>query len=148
MLGPGGMSSIYLVAEADSGSPGGWPGPGQFRPLTRQGWRQARTLARELGGRPITRVLSSTHLRCRQTVLPLADALDAEIECDRDLAEAAGVERATARVLALWSAEPILVCTHFDLAQGVVDRLSADNFARAEPCLGSPVPAWVLRTSS
>jgi|SRR5579859_1413848 len=138
------MNNIYLILEADSGSQLDWPGPSRLRPITRRGWRQARSLADELGRQPILRIVASPFLRCRQTVQPLADQLGLEVHSDRDLGADASVERATARAIALWDVGPTVICTHPAQAMGILDRLSLDGFAQVGRCARSSVPAWVL----
>ncbi|MGA7912566.1 MAG: histidine phosphatase family protein [Candidatus Dormiibacterota bacterium] len=119
--------TIYLVKEADSGSPGSWPGPSRLRPITREGRRQARALVACLEGRPISRILTGPNLRCRETVMPLADARDLVIESDHALGEVAEVDRALAVVRGT-AARPLLVCTHSSLVDAMVGRLLLDGW--------------------
>lgn len=119
--------TIYLVKEADSGSPDSWPGPSRLRPITREGWRQATALIACLGGRPISRILTGPNLRCRETVMPLADARELVIESDQALGELAEVNRAL-EVARKAAARPLLVCTHASLVDAMVSKLLLDGW--------------------
>lgn len=75
-----------LVRHADAGDRASWNGPDDWRGLSSLGRRQARGLALRLRGIPVMQVLSSPALRCRQTVVPLAEACGLDIEPVRSLA--------------------------------------------------------------
>ena len=125
------MTTIYLVKEADSGHPGSWPGPPKLRPLTREGRRQARDLATHLEARPISRILTGPNLRCRETVIPLADARGLAIESDEALGDVAGVKRALDLIRAAGAGPPpgpLLICAHADLVDAMVAQLVLDGW--------------------
>ena len=130
---------VYLVAEADAGRRDEWPGPDRLRPITRDGWRQARTLADALRGAPIERVVASPWLRCRQTVQPLADELGLEVLDDRNLAESVDVDRAVS-VIAGLEGSAVVVCTHDELARAILGRLGG---LPQEPAAGEIGP-WPI----
>jgi 8-oxo-dGTP diphosphatase len=113
---------VYLVAEADAGKREEWPGPDRLRPITRDGWRQARAVADRLRGQPIERVVASPWLRCRQTVQPLADQLGLDVHDERALAETGDVERAMLVIESL-RGTPSVVCTHEDVVRAILGRL-------------------------
>ena len=115
---------IYLVREADAGDARSWPGPDMLRPITKEGWRQARALVLLLEGLEVDRVVSSPWLRCRQTVTPLAEHRGLEVETDRLLSDCFSVERAMS-VLDRISDRPTLVCTHADVMDALVERLNS-----------------------
>lgn len=119
--------TIYLVKEADSGSPSSWPGPARLRPITREGRRQAKALVACLQGHPISRVLTGPNLRCRETVMPLADARDLVIESVHDLGEMADVDRAL-EVVRGAASRPVLVCTCASLVDAMVGKLLLDGW--------------------
>jgi broad specificity phosphatase PhoE len=132
--------AIYLVREADAGGRLSWPGPDKLRPLSAEGWRQAQELADRLDGAPVARVISSPWLRCRQTVIPLADARDLPVEPESALGEIASVDRALELVWASGDA-PTVICSHPGLLQAVVERLRGS--ARVVPLCGL---AWTATT--
>src|SRR6266508_3359874 len=65
-----------LVRHADAGNKRDWSGPDAERPLSEEGWEQAAGLVDLLAGLRIERLLTSPLLRCRQTLEPLAAALE------------------------------------------------------------------------
>jgi broad specificity phosphatase PhoE len=132
--------SIYLVREADAGGRLSWPGPDRLRPLSAEGWRQAQELADRLDGASVARVISSPWLRCRQTVLPIADARDLPVETEYALGEIASVDRALELVRASHDA-PTVICSHPGLLQALLERLRES--ARVVPLCGL---AWTTTT--
>ncbi|MBV7336922.1 histidine phosphatase family protein [Chloroflexi bacterium TSY] len=79
--------------------------------LTEEGQQQATILAQEFTDHPIERIVSSPYLRAKQSVLPLAQQLDLEIELDSRLAE-----RVLSTVdLADWRAQLRATFADFDL---------------------------------
>jgi 8-oxo-dGTP diphosphatase len=130
------VGTVYLVAEADAGTRADWPGPDRLRPITRDGWRQARAVADRLRGQPIERVLASPWLRCRQTVQPLADQLGLDVDDERALAETADVERAVLAIENLHGTASV-VCTHGELVRAILARLGR------EPEVGDIGP-WLI----
>jgi phosphohistidine phosphatase SixA len=130
----GGMPHpIYLVREADAGGRLSWPGPDKLRPLSAEGWRQAQELAERLDGAPVARVISSPWLRCRQTVLRLADARDLQVEPEPALGEIASIDRALELVWASRGA-PTVICSHPGLLQALMECLRGS--ARVVPLCG------------
>lgn len=105
---------IYLVRHAKAEKRNGWDGPLPLRPLTPLGLEQARALAVELAGDHIPRVIASPHLRCRQTVEPLAQLWETGVSVDERLAEGIGAEKALALIDEL-DDRPTLLCTHGDV---------------------------------
>src|SRR5918992_2526917 len=73
---------LYLVRHADAGNKHLWPGVDSQRPLSDAGWHQARWLAGQLDGRPLTSIVSSPALRCVQTVEPLARRRGLQVRTD------------------------------------------------------------------
>jgi phosphohistidine phosphatase SixA len=124
---------IYLVREADAGGRLSWPGPDKIRPLSAEGWRQAQELAARLDGAHVLRVISSPWLRCRQTVMPLADARDLPVESEPALGEIASVDRAFDLVCASTGA-PTVICSHLGLLHALLERLRWS--ARVAPLCG------------
>lgn len=71
-----GVVRVVLVRHADAGRRGDFEGLDLARPLVDRGRQQAERLVGLLAGFGPTRVLSAPVLRCRQTVEPLALALN------------------------------------------------------------------------
>ena len=66
---------VLLVRHAKAGSRDRWDGDDELRPLSESGQRQARELAGLLRLYGPDRISTAPPLRCRDTVVPLADAL-------------------------------------------------------------------------
>ena len=135
--------TAYLVRHANAGDRAEWKGPDRLRPLTTLGQRQAEELAESMSAEPIDTVLSSPYVRCVQTVEPLANQRELGVEPCTDLEEGAGNEHVI-RLLEQFKGRNILLCTHGDVVQEVLDRLIAEGLvsrARASLEMGS---TWVL----
>ena len=122
--------AVLLVRHAHAGDRDEWEGPDHLRPLSAKGRRQAESLVRALAGFPLDRVLSSPYLRCTETVEPLASVRGTGLErCDA-LAEGNGRD-ALDLVLGLAGA-PIVLCTHGDVVEDVLDGLGVDRSEETE----------------
>src|SRR4029434_9903378 len=82
-----------LVRHAHAGNKRHWSGPDAERPLSIRGWAQAGGLLEPLGDLRGERLLTSLSLRCRQTLLPLAAALDLDLEPVDDLGIDGDIDR-------------------------------------------------------
>jgi phosphohistidine phosphatase SixA len=120
---------IYLVREGDAGDRSSWPGPDPLRPITKEGWRQARALVGLMDGLWVGRVLSSPSLRCRQTVIPFADERGLEVETDRLLSDCFSVEMALSALHRIGDVSAV-VCTHAEVMEALLQRLPAAPVAQ------------------
>ena len=75
------MSSLILVRHCEAA------GQEPDAPLTSEGQRRARELARFLSTFPVDAIITSAYLRARQTAEPVADLLHLGIEVDHRLNE-------------------------------------------------------------
>jgi phosphohistidine phosphatase SixA len=105
--------SILLIRHALAGDPEAWQGDDRVRPLDERGRRQAGALVDALAEFPLERIISSSYVRCVQTVEPLAEVRGLEIELDGQL-EAERLEEVP-EVLERLRGESVAVCTHGDL---------------------------------
>ena len=92
---------IYLVRHAKAGSRARWTDPDHLRPLSKPGRRQAKALVGLFAEQPFSRLLSSPHIRCVETLEPLAAVRKLEVETTDDLAEGAAIEPVLDLMLAL-----------------------------------------------
>jgi 8-oxo-dGTP diphosphatase len=90
----GGDSFVYLVRHAKAGDRDSWAEADELRPLTNGGRRQAEGLVRVFRGLPVSRIASSPHVRCVQTVRPLALDRRLPIQVCDELLEGVSIETA------------------------------------------------------
>jgi 8-oxo-dGTP diphosphatase len=137
-----------LVRHAEAGNKRDWSGPDAERPLSEEGWEQAAGLVDLLAGLRIERLLTSPLLRCRQTLEPLAAALELGLEPVEELSVEGDVGRMMA-ILDQPSTEQAVLCTHGEILQELYARLRARAMLPqddAEP-LWQKGSAWVLERS-
>jgi phosphohistidine phosphatase SixA len=142
----GGLRSMrLLVRHAHAGHKRHWSGPDAERPLSIRGWAQAEGLLETLADLRVERLLTSPSLRCRQTLLPLATALDLDLEAVDDLGTDGDVDHLVDLVAARDSDGAVL-CTHGEVLGELLARLRARGDIPAEGRLryekGS---TWVLK---
>ncbi len=118
--------TVYLVRHAHAGSRHKWKGDDRERPLSDRGREQAAGLVVDLGDRPVTRVVSSPSLRCRQTVAPLARHLGLEVETCDPLDEGTSNHDAL-RLLRSLADEEAVVCSHGDVIPDLVRALADEG---------------------
>lgn len=116
------MPSIHLIRHGHAGHRSDFDGPDRKRPLTGKGEREAKAIGQELGGNGIDLVWSSPFTRCRQTVQPLADAVDAEV-VDHDAFNEGGDGDVAldALLAAVADGHIVAVCSHGDVIPRIVE---------------------------
>lgn len=114
---------MYLVRHAKAGSRAQWQEPDELRPVSRAGRRQAMRLVACFDGRPVRRLFSSPFLRCIQTLEPLAEARNLDIDLVHELEEDAPIAATEALLLAAAADGPAAFSTHGDVQQGLVQNL-------------------------
>lgn len=77
---PAETTTILLVRHGSAGERAAWTGPDVERPLDETGVTQAQALTELLTAYAPSRVLSAPHVRCVDTVRPLAERLKIEVE--------------------------------------------------------------------
>jgi len=112
---------LFLVRHAKAGNRERWEGDDELRPLSAAGREQADSIARRVGGFPVTRVLSSPYLRCVQTVQPLAEKVGVEVENEPALGEG----QPAGPVVDLLTDLPdySVLCSHGDVLPDTIDAL-------------------------
>ena len=88
------------------------------------------------------RILSSPHLRCRETVQPTAESLGLPLETVDELAE--GNERDAVRLVRRMAGEPAVLCTHGDVATAVLESLAGEGGVRPDQAHLQKGDTWVL----
>jgi len=134
-----------LVRHADAGLRSEWRGSDEWRGLTDAGHGQAKAIVRMIEELPVERILSSTSLRCRQTVVPLALARTLDVDPCWQLG--AGVEPDDLiALLADPGTESAVLCTHRETLQVLLEHLAGTYqmvAEAAEPMEKGAV--WILR---
>ncbi len=136
---------LLVIRHTHAGSRADWDLDDDLRPLSQRGIDQARSIARRFADVPLTRVVSSPAVRCRQTVAPLAELRGIDVAIDRRLGEFADSARIEP-VLDLVNDLPdnAAICSHGDVIPELIGALERRGMVVAsEPCWrkGS---VWVL----
>ena len=105
--------TVLLVRHARAGHSTNAPDD-HLRPLDDRGRRQADGLVDALAAYDVRRVLTSPHVRCRQTIEPLAGSLGLAVEERSELAEGSGADDVLELIGSLDS-ETAVLCTHGDV---------------------------------
>jgi 8-oxo-dGTP diphosphatase len=110
-----------------------------------KGFDQAAAIADQLAGDPISRVLSSPSLRCRQTVGPLAGILGVTIEvCD--VLDEGQRPAAALELIDAFAADgtDAVLCSHGDVIPEVLAKLSRRHVELSEPRVCAKGSIWRL----
>ena len=110
------MTSV-LLRHASAGHRLDWEHDDHLRPLDARGRRQSADLVEILRPLGVRRVVSSSYVRCVQTVEPLAAACGLQVEQDDRLKEGAGAAAAD-----LLSESGVVCCTHGDIVEALLGR--------------------------
>lgn len=124
--------TIFLVRHAKSEKRVTWDGPDPLRPLAPMGVRQAAALARWLTPEKPQRLVSSPHLRCRQTLEPLARRTGLRIETDERLSEGERPAKALALLREL-EGQCAVVCSHNAIVSAFVAEWAERGARVQEP---------------
>ena len=120
---------LVVVRHAKAVKRGAWDGEDPLRPLTEVGEDQARALAPMLHAYGVSRVLTSTSVRCSQTVAPYAAEQVLTLEELPELSEEQHDEPATKVLVAalLASRRPTVLCSHRPVLPGLLALLGVDE---------------------
>ena len=120
--------ATIVLRHGKAVSPSEFVGDDCDRPLTERGALQAKSLVKTLKCWKPKRLISSTALRCQQTIAPLAKALDAVVKSTDKISQD-GYENGTANVRAVVGKivrkrKTTVVCTHGPVAPFVLKELA------------------------
>jgi phosphohistidine phosphatase SixA len=102
---------LTILRHATAGNKRDWLGPDERRPLDPDGEQTAERLAKLVGGYAVRRIVSSPTTRCIQTLGPLAERCDVEIE----LWDGLGPDADPANIVACFGQpafDDAVFCTH------------------------------------
>ena len=115
---------FYLVRHAKAGNRQKWTEDDRLRPLSPPGRRQAEALVRAFRGLAVGRILSSSYVRCEQTVKPLALDRGLPLELTETLADDAPLGDLLTMIAELADVA-VVACSHGDLIPAALDHLRA-----------------------
>jgi 8-oxo-dGTP pyrophosphatase MutT (NUDIX family)/phosphohistidine phosphatase SixA len=120
--------ALVVLRHGRARSRSAWRGDDTERPLLRTGELQAERLVPVLAAYDVTRLVSSTSLRCRQTLGPFAGTTGWDLETRRRLSEEgatpAGVRRVVGEALdQVADGHGVVLCTHRPVLPEVFDAL-------------------------
>ena len=137
------MGKLYLVRHAKAGERRLWEGDDLHRPLSPKGWKQAELLASRLASLDVSSLYSSPYVRCVQTLQPLADRLDLEIEVDPRLSEAVDFEPALEMLAEV--PDGAVMSSHGDIIPATIEALERRGTEIRTPPDWRKASVWVLR---
>ncbi|MEA2058322.1 MAG: histidine phosphatase family protein, partial [Actinomycetota bacterium] len=137
-------STIYLVRHARAGVKRRSGSSDLGRSLDKTGRGQAIALALELRRVPITRIITSDHRRCVQTMKPLATSLKLKPETDGRMSVAAGPEDALDLLREL-GGECAAISSHGEVVGALIGNLAADGVDLIGPMEWRKGSMWVLK---
>jgi 8-oxo-dGTP diphosphatase len=137
--------TVYLVRHAKAGDREEWDGDDHLRPLSKPGRRQAAGLVELLAPAGIRRLVSSTAVRCVQTLEPLGEALGIAVERDDALYEGTG-PRPTMDLILQADGDTVALCTHGDVIQDVMDEVFSSGTRPSGDVGLAKGSTWVLET--
>lgn len=134
--------ALYLVRCATAERRSRWEGSDALRPLTAEGRAQAVALAEWLGQVTVSHVESSPFTRCVETVLPLAQVHDLEVEQLDRLAPTKDVEP----ILDWLRVTPdgSVLCSHGAVITRVMEILTRQGAEVEGPADWRKGATWVL----
>ncbi len=113
--------TVYFVRHAKAGSRANWDGDDIDRPLSANGWHQARMVGAKLAKRSPSALYASPYLRCVQSLEPLAELCDLEIIADDRLAEGGSFEQVL--ILLAEAPDDAVLCSHGDVIPETIAAL-------------------------
>ncbi len=142
-----GTGTIWLVRHGLAGERRKWKGKDRDRPLTKEGRRQAASIAALLAGQGVERVVSSPFARCVETVAPLSKATRARTERDERLVEGVTPDRLLELFDSL-AGDNAVVCTHGDVVGIALEALLARGTKLESKMLVPKGSIWEIEVSA
>jgi phosphohistidine phosphatase SixA/8-oxo-dGTP pyrophosphatase MutT (NUDIX family) len=137
--------TIYLVRHASAGKRSDADTKKWLRPLDGKGKKQTKMLRDRLMAHPITRIGSSNHVRCVDTVEPFAKRLGVPVELEASLVEGAHPHRIVSLIAELQE-ESAVLCSHGDVIEDLIGHLFAEGVPMEGPREWKKGSVWELRT--
>lgn len=145
---PARTSTILLVRHAKAGKRSRFDGPDALRPLEPAGARQAKELTPNLLAFGASEIHSADPLRCIQTVTPLAEQLNVEINCEPMFSEQgydSAKSSARQRFLSLVTDRGVpVVCSQGGVIPDLTDWLATRSGLTLPPARNRKGSVWAL----
>ena len=125
--------ALVVLRHGSAESRKAWSDDDRLRPLEGSGHHQAERLAAVLGAYDVSRVVTSTSTRCRQTVAPYAEASGLKLEEHDGLSEEDASAESVVEIVddLLEGKEGSVVCTHRPVLPSVLDALGLSQLRLA-----------------
>ncbi|HVC25191.1 MAG TPA: phosphoglycerate mutase family protein [Acidimicrobiales bacterium] len=150
-----GARVAYLVRHADAVARGSWPNRDGDRPLSDLGRRQADALAEVLApldGPALARALSSSALRCRETLVPAARRAGVDLEQLDELAEGSdplvALDAVVRTAMSLAQGASVVACSHGDVIDGLLETLEPAGVEVVGPLRAPKASVWELEVDA
>jgi 8-oxo-dGTP pyrophosphatase MutT (NUDIX family)/phosphohistidine phosphatase SixA len=121
--------AVIVLRHAAARSRRAWRDDDTRRPLLKSGRHQAESLVPVLAAYDVTRLLTSTSVRCLDTLVPYAEATGLPLEKSRKLSEEAATSKAVTRIVeALVEGDQgAVLCSHRPVLPMVYDALGLED---------------------
>lgn len=125
--------AVIALRHAKAVPPLSWPGDDDTRPLTARGQEQAEEVVPIISAFAPERIVTSSAVRCRATVAPLAAATGLTPVSAEALSQGArpgtgSVDEIVAQIVE--EREPTVICSHSPVMPAIVARLAAETGTR------------------
>ncbi len=140
--------TLYLLRHAVAGDRSSWDGDDRLRPLSKKGRRQALRLAELLGETRLDRIVSSPHVRCTETVTPLAERRGLTVEEQGALAEGARLPAVLALVDELVDGGGTVICSHGDVIPMLLEQYAARGADLGPEPACAKASIWIIETDA
>ncbi|MGV9869379.1 SixA phosphatase family protein [Rhodococcus koreensis] len=135
---------FVLVRHAHAGEKKNWHGPDADRPLSTLGYWQARSLVTALDGVELRALFAGPAARCRQTLLPLAEARGLRID-DHPLLGVDASPDELLTVLAAAEADGVVFCTHGEVLDTLAEPARSRGAVWVPPAASTAKGgAWIV----
>ncbi len=135
--------TLLVVRHAHAGDRSTWTGDDELRPLSKLGELEAEAIGVRLELQRPERILSSRAVRCRETVVPLAQRLGVEVETDDRLLEGAGAPE-VASLLRDIGEQTAVLCSHGDVIPHILHQLVDQGMQPEHALQWAKGSTWVV----
>lgn len=137
---------ILLVRHAHAGDKRKWRKPDAIRPISKKGHEQVDAIVARLVRTPINAIVSSSALRCEQSVGPLALRLGLHVETAKSLRRDSTPERML-KLIRRHNGKRAVLCSHGEAIGPLIEHLAADPAVKVSAALEWPKGSiWDLTT--